>query len=88
MSVYAIGNGKINGELGTGTFEEKLDPTLLESIKGRVVELKACESNALAITGTPPFPPSLIFPRALSHFSRLRACQSAMELLHLKMLRH
>lgn len=54
MSVYAIGNGKINGELGTGTFEEKLDPTLLESIKGRVVELKACEANALAITGTPP----------------------------------
>ena len=52
MSVYAIGNGKANGELGTGNYEEKLDPVLLESIKGRVVELKACESNALAITGT------------------------------------
>lgn len=52
MSVYAIGNGKVNGELGTGNFEEKLDPVLLETIKGKVVELKACESNALAITGT------------------------------------
>jgi hypothetical protein len=53
MSIFAIGNGKVNGELGTGNFEEKLDPVMLETIKGKtVVELKACESNALAITGT------------------------------------
>lgn len=53
MSIFAIGNGKANGELGTGNFEEKLDPVMLETIKGKtVVELKACESNALAITGT------------------------------------
>lgn len=52
MSIYAIGNGKANGELGTGSFEEKLDPVMLETIKGKtLVELKACESNALAITG-------------------------------------
>ena len=53
MSIFAIGNGKVNGELGTGTFEEKLDPVMLETIKGKtVVELKACESNAVAITDT------------------------------------
>ena len=52
MSVFAIGNGKSNGELGTGQLEEKLDPVMLDTLKGKmVVELKACESNALAITG-------------------------------------
>jgi hypothetical protein len=52
MSIFAIGNGKVNGELGTGNFEEKLDPVMLETIKGKtIVELKACESNAVAITG-------------------------------------
>lgn len=53
MSIFAIGNGKANGELGTGSYEEKLDPVMLETIKGKtVVELKACESNAVAITDT------------------------------------
>jgi alpha-tubulin suppressor-like RCC1 family protein len=53
MSIFAIGNGKVNGELGTGNFEERLDPVMLETIKGKtVVELKACEANAVAITDT------------------------------------
>ena len=57
MSIFAIGNGKANGELGTGSYEEKLDPVMLETIKGKtVVELKACESNAVAITGTSLLP--------------------------------
>lgn len=65
MSIFAIGNGKANGELGTGSYEEKLDPVMLETIKGKtVVELKACESNAVAITGTSPLPLNLLeYPR-------------------------
>lgn len=51
MSVYAWGTGTHNAELGTGELEVKLEPVLLEGLRGKVVRrIASCEGTVLAVT--------------------------------------
>jgi len=50
MAVYVCGSNKI-GQLGLGTFEDNLEPVVIESLKGkRIVKVSAGEQHSLVLT--------------------------------------
>ena len=50
MSVYSFGNGKF-GQLGLGNFEDSLQPSVIEGLKGkRIVSVSCGEHHSLAIS--------------------------------------